>query len=182
MWMPTGNAAASSSSTRCMGGLGSRALPAERRSAGSWWGNAGRTIVRSASEVEHLIGDERGGFHFQYVVDSDDVRTAQDGGGDGGGGGALQEPGRSIFRFRKERFARRADDQRKLERGKGREAREDFGVLLLAFAEAQPGIDGDARAVHSSAHGAMRRGIQILRDGPDDVFDGRELGPGFRST
>src|SRR3984957_18266485 len=104
--MPTASAAVSSSSIRCTDAPATLVLLAERRSAGSWWDSAGRTIVQSASEAEDLIGHQRGGFHLENIVDADHVRAAQDSGGYGGGCRALQKtPGR-VFQLRQKHFSR----------------------------------------------------------------------------
>ena len=84
-----------------------------------------------------------------------------------------------LLQLRQERLSRRAHHQWKFERRKSAELRQDLGVLLFAFAEAEPRIDGDARPIHARANGAMRGCIQILPDGPHHVFDGRQLGPGL---
>src|ERR1700684_4506329 len=160
--MPTASAAVSSSSIKCTDAPATLVLLAERRSAGSWWDSAGRTIVQSASEAEDLIGHQRGGFHLENIVDADHVRTAQDGGGDGGGGSALQKARRRVFELRQKRFSRRAHHQWKIERRERVQVRQDLGVLLFALAEAEAGIDGNPRPIHARPHRAMRGGVQIL--------------------
>src|SRR5208337_3937959 len=90
-WMRTASAAVSSNSTRFTDAPASPALLAERRSAGSWWGNAGRTTVRSASEAEDLVRHQGRGLHLKNVVNADHVRAAQDGRCHGSCGGALQK-------------------------------------------------------------------------------------------
>src|ERR1700735_1285900 len=135
--MPMASAAVSSSSIRCTDAPATLVLLAERRSAGSWWDSAGRTIVQSASEAEDLIGHQRGGFHLENIVDADHVRAAPAGGGYGGGGSALQKARRGFFQLRQERFSRRAHHQWKLERRKRTQVRQNLGVLLFALAEAE---------------------------------------------
>src|ERR1700735_4275894 len=95
--MPMASAAVSSSSIRCTDAPATLVLLAERRSAGSWWDSAGRTIVQSASEAEDLIGHQRRGFHLENIVDADHVRAAQDSGGYGGGGGGMEETRGRVF-------------------------------------------------------------------------------------
>src|SRR5580698_1667004 len=184
MWMPTGSAAVFNNSTRCTGAPATRALLAERRSAGSWWDNAGRTIVRSASGArarvtKNLIGDQRSGLHLQNIVNADHVRSAQNSCCYRCSRRALQKPFGRLLQLRQERFARRAQHQGKLERREGVEMRQDLGVLLFTLSEAEPRIDGDARAVDTRANRAMRGCIQIAANGSHHVFDGCELGPGF---
>src|SRR5215471_19135795 len=52
MWMPRETRAASNCSTRFTAAQEGNVLFAKRRSAGSWWGSAGRISVQSASEVD----------------------------------------------------------------------------------------------------------------------------------
>ena len=85
-----------------------------------------------------------------------------------------------LLQLRQERLSRRPRHDRKFERRESAEPRQDLGVLLLALAEAEPRVDGDARPIHARAHGAMHGCVQILPNGPDHIFDGRQLGPGFR--
>src|ERR1700721_4720429 len=147
--MPTASAAVSSSSIRCTDPPATLVLLAERRSAGSWWDSAGRTIVQSASEAEDLIGHQPRGFHLENIVDADHVRAAQDSGGYGGGGSALQKARGRFFQLRQKRFSRRTHHQWKLERRESVQVRQNFGVLLFALAEAEAGINGDPRPINA---------------------------------
>src|SRR5277367_513627 len=76
--MPTGKKAASSNSTRSTDARAIRVLPAERRSAGSWWASVGLTTVRSANGVEYQIRHLRHQFHPSHIVDPNDMRAAED--------------------------------------------------------------------------------------------------------
>src|SRR5580698_285264 len=170
MWMPTGSAAVFNNSTRCTGAPETHALLAERRSAGSWWDNAGRTIVRSASEAsarvtKDLIGHQRRGFHLQDIVNADHVRSAQNGRCHRRSRRALQKSFGRRVELRQERFARRAQHQGKLERREGAEMPQDLGVLFFALAEPQSRIDRDACTVDTGANRAMRGRIQIAPNG-----------------
>src|SRR3984957_13805005 len=104
--MPTASAAVLSNSIKSTDAPATLALFAERRSAGSWWDSAGRTIVQSASEAEDLIGHQRGCFHLENIVNADHVRAAQDRGGYGGGCSALQKPRGRVFPLRQKHFSR----------------------------------------------------------------------------
>ena len=66
-------------------------LSAGPRSAGSWWASAERTIVRSASEAEHLVRHLRDRFHLGDIVDANDMRAAEDRGRDSGSSGAFEQ-------------------------------------------------------------------------------------------
>src|SRR5579862_8099378 len=102
--MPTASAAVFSNSIKSTDAPATLALFAERRSAGSWWGSAGRTIVQSASEAEDLIGHQRRCFHFENIVNADHVRAAQDRGCHGRRGRALQKALRRLLKLRQERL------------------------------------------------------------------------------
>src|ERR1700733_1532221 len=123
MWMPTANAAVFSSNIKSTDARENFVLYAERRSAGSWWDSAGRTIVQSASEAENLIGHQRRRFHLENIVDADHVRATQDRGCHRGGRGTLQEAIRRLLQLRQERLSRRANHQWKIERCEGAESR-----------------------------------------------------------
>src|SRR5271170_2623521 len=140
--MPTGNPAVFNNSTRCTGAPEPRALLAERRSAGSWWGNAGRTTVRSASEArarvtKYLIGHQRRGLHFKNVMYANHMRATENCRCHGGSRRAAQKSFGRFLQLRQERFSRRAHHQRKFERRKGVHVRQNLGVLLFTFAEAE---------------------------------------------
>ena len=60
------------------------------------------------------------------------------------------------------------------------QAREDFGVLFLTFAEAQARIDDDTGAVYARAGDAVYGGLALVHHGAHHVHQGRQLGPGFR--
>src|SRR5271170_3447597 len=124
--MPTANAAAFSNSIRSTDAPASPALLAERRSAGSWWDSAELTTVRSASEAENLIGQQRRSLHLNHVVDANHVRAAQNGRRNGGRGRALQKGFRSVLDQRQERLSRRPQHQRKFERRQLGEPRQNL--------------------------------------------------------
>src|SRR5579862_2695158 len=170
--MPTASAAVFSNSIKSTDAPATLALFAERRSAGSWWDSAGRTIVQSASEAEDLIGHQRRRFHFKDIVNADYVRSAQDRRRNRRRRGALQKAFRGLFQLRQKGFSRRTHYQRKFQRRERAQPCQDFGVLLFPLAKSQAGVDGDARAIHAGANRAMRGRIQILPDGPHHVFDG----------
>jgi len=117
-----------------------------------------------------LVGYLDHRFHRGHIVDADHVRSAEDGRSDGCRGGAFEYFFGSLFRLRQERFARRRHQDRKLERAEFAQPRENLGVLLLAFPEAEPGIDRNARPVHSRADSAVHRGVQIVPDRAHDIF------------
>src|SRR5579872_390195 len=106
MSTPMAPGAAFNSSIRSTDAQVTRVLSAGRRSGGSWWGSAGHTTVRSASEAEDLVGNLDHGFHRGHIVDADYVRAAQDRGGDGGRGGAFQQLFGGLIGLRQKRFAR----------------------------------------------------------------------------
>src|SRR5689334_20732165 len=176
--MPTGSGAASNCSIRCMAARASLASPAGRESAGSWWGDAGRTIVRSVSEADDLIGKLRDRFRFGDVVNAHDVRTGQDRSSDGGGRYALQ---RRLTGLRQERFSRRADENRQLERGQFGEASQDLRVLFFPFSETEPWIDNQPCAIAAGTDRTVHGGIEIVQDRAERILERRELGPSFRS-
>src|SRR3984885_16159466 len=99
MWMPTANAAVFSSNIKSTDARENFVLLAERRSAGSWWDSAGRTIVQSASEAKDLIGHQRRCFHLENIVDAYHVRAAQNRGCYGGSGRALQKAIGRLFQL-----------------------------------------------------------------------------------
>src|ERR1700677_1008929 len=105
--MPRANAAVFNNNIRSMDARETLALFAERRSAGSWWDSAGRTIVQSASEAEDLIGHQGRGFHLENIVNADHVGATQDGGGNGGSGRALHKALGGLLQLRQERLSRR---------------------------------------------------------------------------
>src|SRR5580704_5411422 len=115
--MRRGKRGASNSSTRCTGAPESLALFAGRRSAGSWWGSAGRTTVRSASEAEHLVGHLYDDMHGRDVVYAHQVSAGENGGGDGSRRSAFDQKVGRLFQGRQKRFARGPDQDRQLQRG-----------------------------------------------------------------
>src|SRR5689334_21131986 len=112
--MPTGSGAASNCSIRCMAARASLASPGGRESAGSWWGDAGRTMVRSVSWAVEYIGERRYLLCLSDDLNAHDVRTVQDRSPDGRGRDALQ---RRLSGLRLERFSREYVHNRLLERG-----------------------------------------------------------------
>src|SRR5580704_6537078 len=88
--MQMGKKGASSCSIKFTGAPASRALPAERRSAGSWWASVGLTTVRSASGVEDLIRHLGHQFHRGGIVDANNMGTGEDCSGDGCSGSVFE--------------------------------------------------------------------------------------------
>src|ERR1700733_5807284 len=102
MWMPTANAAVFSSNIKSTDARENFVLLAERRSAGSWWDSAGRTIVQSASEAENLIGHQGRRLHLENIVDADYVGATQDRCSHCGSGRTLQEAVGRLLQLRQE--------------------------------------------------------------------------------
>ena len=77
-------------------------------------------------------------------------------------------------------LAGRACENRPVEPREPAELRENFGVLLFAFAETDSGIDHDSLQFHAGAAGAVNTRIELGADSADNVLHRRQLGPGLR--
>jgi hypothetical protein len=130
------------------------------------------------NRAQHFIGDGDYGLHFRHIVDAHHVGAGEDGGRYACGGSELR------FEFRgsrgsQEGFARGTDEDRVFQPGEVGKTGQDLGVLFLALAEAQAGVENDGEAVDAGAAGAADRGVEILGDGKHHVGDGTQFAPGF---
>src|ERR1700676_662134 len=145
--MPTAKRAAFNYSIRFTVMPESRALPAGRRSTGSWWDRMERTTVGSASEVENLIRHLDHHLHLRDLVTAHDVSTSQDGRCHGRGRRTLQQQiGRYLRCLRQKRLARWAHHNRTLQSTEFVQPCQYLRVLLPAFSEAEPRVDDDPNA------------------------------------
>lgn len=116
---------------------------------------------REATDFVHHADDLR---HLADGVDADDVRALHGGGGDGSGGRPIAFGRGAIAASRaEERLARRAHEQRPIERaGDLREPRQHTIAVLGPFGKPDAGVDDHAAALDAGALGGGDRAAKLV--------------------
>jgi len=126
--------------------------------------------------AQNLVGDFGDGAHFADFMDTYDVGAAENRDSDGRGSG---EPILLGVGVGEETLARGAGHDGEIQLPEVAEPGKEGRVLFLTLAEAEAGVDNDARLVDADVTGAGYGGIEIAAHGGDGVGHRAEFGPGL---